>query len=177
MADLTVSINESGDVQGTTIKNSQTYTLGDIQGVYHAKYKILDTMHDSAGTTTCLWKDSSEDTSDWNTSVSNWTFGTGVGTPASLTSYIRITNCDTTQYCILAFATTGDAVYKRLTAGDSFVLIGSNTQGITDQFDSKVNLSSDPDEITDLGRLKYIGVAASNNPYIEIFVASKKEIG
>tara|TARA_Y100000034_G_C6736655_1_gene326674 strand:+ start:112 stop:588 length:477 start_codon:yes stop_codon:yes gene_type:complete len=154
MADLTVTLTESGTIQGEAVSDSETLTIAGIDSIYHAKLKTTESTADDNG---YLYS-------------GNESIALGNGDPHATIKYCRITNVEDTGgtdvKVILADNNFVNLTYYELTPGQSLILYNF------DDYQSATSEVSTPPAVDH--EIKVIGTyQGSISPaYIEIFMAS-----
>ena len=149
MADLTVTLTESGTISGETVSDSESITITGITNIYHAKLQAIDNSNLKAG---LIY-------------IGDSTQSVGSGDPYDHIKYCRITNVDTEEELVLKVEYNEPMCY-RLRPGESLVLYDFQkySQLLT------VDASPNPPfvNIEDIGTL----TAGTTPCWIEIFMAS-----
>ena len=154
MADLTVTLTESGTIAGQTVSDSETITISEIESIYHAK--LLTTR---------------------NASNDGYLYfgGGGLyphanGDPATSVKYCRITNVEadggTDIKVVLGDYSFENTTCYKLEPGQSLILYNF------DDYESRTTADSAPPAVTDEIAVFGTNEGEDSPAYIEIFMAS-----
>ena len=157
MADLTVTLTESLELEGETIEGTQTKTITGVTSIYHAKLTNPEICH--------LFRSTSFSVDDMDN------LGVGIGDSTPSIVYLRITNVDDTDSFDLRI--NGDALsssylgYINLNPSESIIFFKAEASWIVHTSSQTVPLTHSG-WYNDLLDIKFTGT----DRYYEVFMAS-----